>query len=42
MHITDKTENILNRYEYDAFGNFTLKEETIENRFGFMVLIGQF
>ena len=41
-HITDEEGNILNRYEYDAFGNFTLKEETIENRFGFMVLIGQF
>ena len=34
-HITDDEGNILNRYEYDAFGNFTLKEETIENRFGF-------
>ena len=41
-HITDEEGNILNRYEYDAFGNFTLKEETIENCFGFMVLIGQF
>ena len=29
-HITDEEGNILNRYEYDAFGNFTLKEETIE------------
>ena len=34
-HITDEEGNILNRYEYDAFGNFTLKEETIENRFAF-------
>ena len=34
-HITDEAGNILNRYEYDAFGNFTLKEETIENRFAF-------
>ena len=31
----DEVYNILNRYEYDAFGNFTLKEETIENRFAF-------
>ena len=34
-HITDDDGNVLNRYEYDAFGNFTLKEETIENRFAF-------
>ena len=31
----DEDGNVLNRYEYDAFGNFTLKEETVENRFGF-------
>ena len=34
-HITDEEGNILNRYEYDAFGNFTVKEETIPNRFAF-------
>ncbi len=34
-HVTDEDGNVLNRYEYDAFGNFTLKEETVENRFGF-------
>ena len=34
-HITDEQGNVLNHYEYDAFGNFTLKEETIENRFAF-------
>ena len=34
-HVTDEDGNVLNRYEYDAFGSFTLKEETVENRFGF-------
>ncbi len=34
-HITDEEGNVLNRYEYDAFGNFTVKEETIQNRFAF-------
>ena len=34
-HVTDDEGNTLNRYEYDAFGNFTLKEENVENRFGF-------
>ncbi len=34
-HITDEEGNVLNRYEYDAFGNFTVKEETIPNRFAF-------
>ena len=34
-HITDEDGEILNRYEYDVYGNFTHKEETIENRFGF-------
>ena len=28
-------EDILNRYEYDAWGNLTLCEETVENRFKF-------
>ena len=32
-HITDGEGNVLNRYGYDAFGNFTEKEETIPNRF---------
>ena len=31
----DSEGNVLNRYEYDAFGDFTVKEETIQNRFGF-------
>ena len=34
-HVTDADGNVLNRYEYDAFGDFTLREETVENRFGF-------
>ena len=28
-------KNVLNRYEYDAWGNLTLCEETVENRFKF-------
>uniref|UniRef100_A0A0N5ACH7 Tox-SHH domain-containing protein n=1 Tax=Syphacia muris TaxID=451379 RepID=A0A0N5ACH7_9BILA len=32
-HITDGEGNVLNRYGYDAFGNFTEKEEIIQNRF---------
>ncbi len=32
-HITDEDGNICNQYEYDAFGSFTTKEETIPNRF---------
>ncbi|MBQ9140371.1 MAG: RHS repeat-associated core domain-containing protein [Lachnospiraceae bacterium] len=34
-HIVDEDGKALNRYEYDAFGNFTVKEETVANRFGF-------
>ena len=34
-HVTDADGTVLNRYEYDAFGDFTLREETVENRFGF-------
>ncbi len=33
-HVT-AGEDILNRYEYDAWGNLTLCEETVENRFRF-------
>ena len=32
-HITDEDGNICNQYEYDAFGSFAIKEETIQNRF---------
>ncbi len=32
-HVTDEDGNICNQYEYDAFGSFTTKEETIQNRF---------
>ena len=28
-------KDVLNRYEYDAWGNLTLSEETVENRFKF-------
>lgn len=34
-HVIDEAGKILNRYEYDAFGNFTVKEETVTNRFCF-------
>ena len=33
--MTDAHGNVLNRYEYDAFGNFTVKEENVTNRFCF-------
>ncbi len=32
-HVTDEDGNICNQYGYDAFGSFTTKEETIQNRF---------
>lgn len=32
-HITDENGSILNRYEYDAWGNITEQEETVPNRF---------
>ena len=32
-HVTDEEGNILNRYEYDAWGNLTTEEEQISNRF---------
>ncbi len=32
-YITDEDGNICNQYEYDAFGSFAIKEETIQNRF---------
>ena len=34
-HVTDEEGSVLNRYEYDAFGDCTYKEETVANRFGF-------
>jgi len=34
-HITDEAGNVCNHYEYDAFGDFTVREETVANRFGF-------
>lgn len=34
-HVTDENGTVLNRYSYDAFGNRTVKEETVLNRFGF-------
>ena len=33
--ITDCHGTVLNHYTYDAFGNRTVEEETVENRFGF-------
>ena len=32
-HIVDKAGNVQNRYEYDAWGNITVQEETVPNRF---------
>ena len=32
-HLTDEEGNILNRYEYDAWGNLTAEEEQISNHF---------
>ena len=32
-HVTDEEGNILNRYEYDAWGNLTVEEEQVSNRF---------
>ena len=34
-HVIDEAGNVCNHYEYDAFGDFTVKEETVQNRFGF-------
>jgi RHS repeat-associated protein len=34
-HIVDEEGEIRNCYEYDAFGNFVVQEETVKNRFGF-------
>ena len=34
-HVTDEAGSVLNRYEYDAFGECIIKEETVANRFGF-------
>ena len=33
--ITDTNGTVLNHYAYDAFGNRTVEEETVENRLGF-------
>ena len=33
--ITDCDGTVLNHYAYDVFGNRTVEEETVENRFGF-------
>ncbi len=32
-HVTDEEGNLLNRYEYDAWGNLTAEEEQVANRF---------
>ena len=32
-HVTDEEGNLLNRYEYDAWGNLTLQDEQVSNRF---------
>ena len=32
-HIVDEAGNVQNRYEYDAWGNLTVQEEAIPNRF---------
>ena len=32
-HVTDEEGNILNRYEYDAWGNLTAEDEQVSNRF---------
>ena len=34
-HLTDEDGNVLNHYEYDAFGNQVVAEESVKNRFGF-------
>lgn len=34
-HVIDEEGTVLNRYEYDAFGDCIYKEETVANRFGF-------
>lgn len=34
-HVTDDAGSVLNRYEYDAFGDCTYRAETVANRFGF-------
>ena len=34
-HVIDEAGNVCNHYEYDVYGDFTVKEETIQNRFGF-------
>ncbi|WP_199884114.1 hypothetical protein [Anaerosinus massiliensis] len=34
-YITDEKGNVVNRYEYDIWGNITKKEETISNRFNY-------
>ncbi len=34
-HVTDDAGSVLNRYEYDAFGDYIYRDETVANRFGF-------
>lgn len=34
-HIVDEAGKVLNRYEYDAWGNITAQEEAVPNRFKF-------
>ena len=34
-HVIDEAGNVCNHYEYDVFGDFTVKEETVQKRFGF-------
>ena len=34
-HVTDGNGNVCNYYEYDAFGEFTVREETVANRFAY-------
>ncbi len=34
-HVVDENEEILNHYEYDAWGNLTVCEEKVQNRFKF-------
>ena len=34
-HVVDENEEILNHYEYDAWGNLTVCEEKVHNRFKF-------
>ena len=35
-HVTDEKGKLLNHYEYDAWGNLTLEDEQVSNRFKYM------